>query len=253
MGDLVDSHRDISGPVDNDIRCLQKGIPEKAVGRQIPILELLNLLFIGGNPFEPSKGRDHGEEKMKFRMFRDSGLDEDGALFGIETGCKEIQNDIMRRLPYRLGVGIPRGKGMPVGNKIVAVILVLEPDPVLESPPQDFRDGAFRWPAFRLRPDLSHQPSEWDKEYLEDELNEQLQRSDNDLCDTCYPEDNYNEDPIGLKSAELIRMPEGKKAYCDSSSVERGNGDEIEGCDKYIKDYAVLKHRLDRTDYPFAQ
>jgi len=71
---------------------------------------------------------------MKFRVLRDPGLDEEGASFGIETGGKEVQNDILCRLLYCLRVGIPRGKGVPVGDKIVAVIFVLESDPVLESP-----------------------------------------------------------------------------------------------------------------------
>jgi hypothetical protein len=70
---------------------------------------------------------------MKFRMLRDPRLDEDSASFGIETGRKEVQNDILCRLLYCLRAGIPRRKGVPVGTKIVALVLILQPDPILES------------------------------------------------------------------------------------------------------------------------
>src|SRR5271156_5171862 len=60
------------------------------------------------------------------------GLDEDGAALRIETGCQEVERHIANVLAKPRGIGIVRRQGVKVGDEKVAVILVLELDPVVK-------------------------------------------------------------------------------------------------------------------------
>ena len=55
-----------------------------------------------------------------------------GAELGVETGGEEVERDIADVLPERGGVGVVGGEGVEVGDEEVALVLVLELDPVVE-------------------------------------------------------------------------------------------------------------------------
>ena len=65
MGDLIDSHRDKIGFVDDDVCSLEDRIAQETVGLQILILDFLALFLIGGDPLKPGQRGDHGQEKVK--------------------------------------------------------------------------------------------------------------------------------------------------------------------------------------------
>ena len=84
MGDLVFAYGDeeaLAGfGVHDDVGGLEGGIAEEAVGVEIFVLDVVELLFVGGDAFEPAEGGDHGEEEVEFGVFGDEGLQEDDGL-----------------------------------------------------------------------------------------------------------------------------------------------------------------------------
>ena len=50
--------------VNQNVGGLEHGIAQKPVGSQIFILDILSLLFVGGNPLQPAQRRDHGKQQM---------------------------------------------------------------------------------------------------------------------------------------------------------------------------------------------
>ena len=77
---LVFADRHAIGAVDQDVRSLQQWIAEEAVGREIFLGQLFLLVLVSRHPFEPAQWRDHGEQQVQFRMFRNLRLDEQRGL-----------------------------------------------------------------------------------------------------------------------------------------------------------------------------
>lgn len=66
-------------------------------------------------------------------MFGYLRLDEYGASVGIKPDSEEIQEEIPSRFLDRLRVRIACGEGVPVRDKIITVVMLLKPDPVLKG------------------------------------------------------------------------------------------------------------------------
>src|SRR2546427_1323541 len=63
-GELVHAHGGVVGLVEQNIRRLQGGGAEGAVGGQVAPLKVLPFLLVRGVPLQPRHRRDHGEEQM---------------------------------------------------------------------------------------------------------------------------------------------------------------------------------------------
>ena len=67
-------------------------------------------------------------------MFQNARLSEYGRFFGVESSCKAVDQYILHVLFHHGCVRILRCQGVPVSDKIIAFIFVLELDPVLKCP-----------------------------------------------------------------------------------------------------------------------
>ena len=63
-------------------------------------------------------------------MGGDVALDEEGAERGVEAGGQEVEGNVADVLLELAGVGVVGGGGVVVGDEEVAVVLMLEGDPV---------------------------------------------------------------------------------------------------------------------------
>src|SRR5262249_51773216 len=120
--------------IDRDICGLQNGITEKAVGVEVFVLDLLELLLVRGNPFEPPEGGDHGEEQMQFRVLRHQRLQKNGGLGRVEARGQKIDRDLQRVLSDSGGIRIIRRQRVPVHHAKKAIVsrIRLQPHPVLQ-------------------------------------------------------------------------------------------------------------------------
>src|SRR5207247_2218415 len=79
-------------------------------------------------------------------MLRHMRLNEHGATVGIESGGQPVEQNVERILFDSRGVGVVRGKSVPVGDKEEAFILTLHTYPVVQSadkiPQMQFARGA---------------------------------------------------------------------------------------------------------------
>ena len=138
VGDLVLADRDKKAfagfGVHDDIGGLESGVPEETISVEIFVLDVFELLFVGGNTFEPAEGRDHGEKKVEFGVLGDKGLQKDHRLRGVKTGCKEVNGNLQRIVGNGGGVRVVAREGMPVGDEVVAVLvgIALQRNPVLQ-------------------------------------------------------------------------------------------------------------------------
>ena len=94
--DLVLADRHVLGPVHQDVRALQQRIAEKAVGAEVLVLELLDLVLVGRHALEPGDRRDHGKDQVQFRVLRHARLHEDRAGARIEAGRQPVDQDLVR-------------------------------------------------------------------------------------------------------------------------------------------------------------
>ncbi len=65
---LILANRHPARPVHDDIRRLQHRIAEKAVGAEILVRKLLQLLLVSGAAFQPAHRGKHGEQKVQLCM-----------------------------------------------------------------------------------------------------------------------------------------------------------------------------------------
>ncbi len=133
MGQLVDTDRDIVGPVDDYVGGLKKGVTQEAVGRQILVGHLLSDLLVGGNSLQPGQRGDHGKENEELRVLQDGRLEEQGGPFSVETHAQPILDDLLRILGQGGRFVVHGGQGVPVCHEIEALVLLLEADPVAEG------------------------------------------------------------------------------------------------------------------------
>jgi hypothetical protein len=138
VGDLVFAYGDeetLAGvTVHDNVGGLEGGIAEEAVGVEILVGDVVEGFFVGGDAFEPAEGRDHGEEEVEFGVFGDEGLQEDDGFVWVEAGGEVVDGDLKRVFGDGGGVRVIAGEGVPVGDKVEAVVgrIGLEFDPVLE-------------------------------------------------------------------------------------------------------------------------
>ena len=89
VGDLVFADWDeeaLAGmAIHDDVGGLQGGIAEEAVGVQIFVLDVVELLFVGGDALKPAEWGDHREEEVEFGVFGDEGLQENRGFIWIEA------------------------------------------------------------------------------------------------------------------------------------------------------------------------
>src|SRR5580700_4293755 len=139
VGDLVfadgDEERFAGVRVHDDIGGLERGVTEEAVGVEIFVADVVELLFAGGDAFEPAERSDHGEEQVEFGVFGDQGLQKDHGLLRVEAGGEEVDSDLQAVFGDGGRIGIVGGEGVPVGDEVEASVvgIGLEFDPVLEG------------------------------------------------------------------------------------------------------------------------
>ena len=131
---LILANRHFVGTVDQDIGTHQQRITEEAVSRQILAGELFLLILVGRHPFQPAERGHHRHQQMQFGMLRHFGLDEQGRLIGIDTGCQPVDDHIPGGLLDALRIVVMRRQCMPVGDEKQARVFMLEFDPVFEHP-----------------------------------------------------------------------------------------------------------------------
>src|SRR5258707_12321853 len=94
VGDLVFPYGDEQPfawlRVHYDVGGLQRRIAEEAVGVEVFVFDLVELLVVGGDEFEPAEGGDHAEEEMEFGRFGGLGLEKDCGFGGGEGGREEM-------------------------------------------------------------------------------------------------------------------------------------------------------------------
>ena len=133
MGYLVGADGNEVGLVEEDVGGLEKGVAEEAVGGEIFFAELLLLILVGGNAFEPAEGGEHAEEEEELGVGGDVRLLEDDAAAGVEAGGEEVEGDLDVVGLDVAGVGVVGGEGMEVGDEEEAVVILLQANPVVEG------------------------------------------------------------------------------------------------------------------------
>ena len=76
--DLIFADRNEIGIVNDDIGRLQDRVAKEAVGAEVAIFQILDLLFVSGNALEPRKRRDHRKEQIQLGVLQHARLDEQG-------------------------------------------------------------------------------------------------------------------------------------------------------------------------------
>ena len=133
MCNLVCADRDELRLVEQDVGGLEERITEEAVGSQILLAQLLLLILVAGDAFQPAKRSEHAEQQMQLGVLGNVRLDKDRALSGIQSRCQKVDSDIEDALFQTAGVGVVGGQGVEVGDEEVAVVVLLQVHPVVEG------------------------------------------------------------------------------------------------------------------------
>ena len=67
---------------------------------------------------------------MELRVFREAGLNKEDRFLGVDSGTQPVEDDLPGVFLEAAGIGIIGGQGVPVGDKEVALVLVLQLPPV---------------------------------------------------------------------------------------------------------------------------
>jgi hypothetical protein len=130
---LVLAHRHVVGLVDQDVGGLQQRVAQEAVGGQVAVLELVDLVLVGRHALQPAQRRAHGQQREQFGVFGQAALDEDGALLGVQAGGDPVHDHVVDVALHHLALFVVRGQRMPVGDEEEALVFVLQPHPVLQG------------------------------------------------------------------------------------------------------------------------
>src|SRR5581483_1614895 len=92
MRSLILADRNEVRAIDDDVRGLQERIPQKSVGIEILLLQLLLLILEGRHALEPRQRRHHRKEEMQLGMLLHFRLHEDRGALRIETCGDPVRN-----------------------------------------------------------------------------------------------------------------------------------------------------------------
>ena len=130
--DLVLADRHVRRAIDEDVGALQQRIAEKAVGGEVLLLELLELILVGRDALQPAERGDHGEQQVQLRMLRHVRLDEERRDAGIQARGQPVDQDLAHELRQARGVLVAGGQHVPVGDEEEALVAVLQLHPVAQ-------------------------------------------------------------------------------------------------------------------------
>ena len=132
VGDLILADGDVVRLVEEDVGRLEERVAEEAVCVEVFSRSCSCWSFYVGTRSSHGQRGEHAEEGKEFGVLGDVGLDEDRRALGVEAGGEEVQGDVTDVLAEGRGVGVVGGEGVKVCDEEVAVVLVLEPGPVVE-------------------------------------------------------------------------------------------------------------------------
>ena len=130
MRSLILTHRHERRPVDDHIGGLQKRIAEKPEGVEIAIVELLLLALERRNALQPGQRCDHRQKEVQLGVLFHFRLQKNRRLVRIEPGGQPIGDGVERRLADLGRIGVVGRQSVPVGDKEVAGITILQLHPV---------------------------------------------------------------------------------------------------------------------------
>ena len=131
---LVLAYRHQARLVGEDVRALQQRVSKKSEGREIALLELLLLVLEARDALQPTERSDHREQDVQLRVLGDARLDEKGRIARVDARSQPVDDHVPHVLADDLGVVVVGGQRVPVRHEEEALVLVLQPDPVLEHP-----------------------------------------------------------------------------------------------------------------------
>ena len=121
---LVLADRHVGGLVDQDVGRLQQRVAEEAVGREVAVLELLDLVLVGRHALQPAERRAHRQQREQLGVLGQAALDEDGRVVGVEAGGEPVDHHVVDVLLDDLALFVVRRQRVPVGDEVEAVVVV---------------------------------------------------------------------------------------------------------------------------------
>ena len=100
---LVFAHRNEAGAVDQDVSGLQQRVAEEAVGGEILLLELLDLVLVRRHAFEPTQRCAHRKQQEQLGVLGHTALDEQRGLRRIDAGSEPVDQHFPHGLRDHLG------------------------------------------------------------------------------------------------------------------------------------------------------
>ena len=132
VGRLVDADRHVARPVDQDVGRLEQGVAQEPVGRRLDP-QLLDHLLVRGHALQPRDRRDHREEQVELRVLGHERLHEDRAPLRVEARTEPVGRHL-QRVGRDLALGRDLGRErVPVGHEVEALVVRLEPHPVVQG------------------------------------------------------------------------------------------------------------------------
>jgi hypothetical protein len=132
VGHLVLAHRNPRRAVHQDVGRLQQRVAEEAVGRQVLVRQLVLLVLVGRYALEPAQRRAHRQREVKLGVLGQPRLQEQHRARRVDPGGEPVDHHLPDVLADNLGRIVVSGERMPIGHEEEAVVLGLQPDPVLQ-------------------------------------------------------------------------------------------------------------------------
>ena len=93
--DLVLADRHVARPVDQDVGRLQQRVAEEAVGREVAVLQLLDLVLVGRHALQPAERRAHREQREQLGVLGQAALDEDRRALRVEARGEPVDHHLV--------------------------------------------------------------------------------------------------------------------------------------------------------------
>ena len=132
--DLILAHGDQPGLVDQDVRALEQGVAEEAVGREVALAQPLLLFLEARHALQPAERGHHGEQHVQLRVLGHPRLDEQLRVAGIDARREPVDDHVPDVRVDGAGVFVVGGQRVPVRHEEETFVLVLEPRPVAQHP-----------------------------------------------------------------------------------------------------------------------